>query len=205
MPDVKRLSFRHSRRKTIMIKGNTRKRTFRAIYRLLDRVSPVPFDCGTICGAVCCNAVDYSEDMGMILLPGEEKLHDRQSDWLKWEAFDAEESDFPDTWIGKVYFVKCKNPPKCPRNLRPMQCRTFPLLPHIDKEGNLHLIYNDYELPYVCPMIEDEVELDPRFIRATFTAWKHLICDPLIRDMIELESAGRDEIGNSDYLENSAV
>ena len=34
-----------------MIKSAVRKRTYKAIYRLLDRVSPVPFDCGTICAA----------------------------------------------------------------------------------------------------------------------------------------------------------
>ena len=56
-----------------MIKGKTRKRTYRAIYRLLDRVSPVPFDCGTICGAACCNAAAEDESLGMMLLPGEEK------------------------------------------------------------------------------------------------------------------------------------
>lgn len=184
-----------------MIKGTTRKRTYRAIYRLLERVSPVPFDCGTICGAVCCSAVDYGDDMGMLLLPGEEKMHDRQSDWLKWESFGADEADLPDTWSGRVHFVKCKTPPHCPRHLRPIQCRTFPLLPHLGDDGVLHLIYNDYELPYVCPMIEDETELDERFIRATYTAWKHLILDPLIRDLVILESQGRDCLEPGDFLE----
>ena len=29
-------------------------RTYRAIYRLLDRVSPVDYDCGTLCNSICC-------------------------------------------------------------------------------------------------------------------------------------------------------
>ena len=36
----------------------------------------------------------------------------------------------------QIYLVKCTNPPKCDRKIRPIQCRTFPLIPHIDKKGN---------------------------------------------------------------------
>lgn len=67
------------------------------------------------------------------------------------------------------------------------------MTPHITEDGILQLIYNDAELPYKCPMIEDETELDPRFIRATYTVWKHLIRDPLIYDLVEMESEYRDD------------
>ena len=36
------------------MKSTIRKNTYKAIYRLLDRVSPVDYDCGTLCGAACC-------------------------------------------------------------------------------------------------------------------------------------------------------
>ena len=176
-----------------MIKSTIRKRTYRAIYRLLDRVSPVPFDCGTICGAVCCTAAKYDDSLGMMLLPGEDKLHDKHYDWLTWEALITNEYEFPGSWNGKIWFVRCKTPPKCPRHLRPMQCRTFPLLPHLSEDGELSMIFNDFDLPYVCPMIEDETELDDRFIRATETAWRHLIRDPLIYDLVWKESRLREE------------
>ena len=74
-----------------MIKGATRRRTYKAIYRLLDRVSPVPFDCGTVCGAACCNAAYSDEDMGIMLLPGAEKIHDRHADWLTWAVLSTDE------------------------------------------------------------------------------------------------------------------
>ena len=170
-----------------MIKGTTRARTYRAIYRLLDRVSPVPFDCGIICGSACCTAADYDDELGIMLLPGEEKVHSRDADWLKWESLSTDYYEFPPSWQGKVYFVRCKTPPHCPRELRPIQCRMFPLAPHIDKDGELVMIYNDTDLPYCCPMIEDETELDPDFVRATYTVWKHLIRDPLIYDLVRAE------------------
>ncbi|MBE6040917.1 MAG: hypothetical protein E7220_00165 [Clostridiales bacterium] len=170
-----------------MIKGTTRKRTYRAIYRLLDRVSPVPFDCGMICGAACCNA-GADEETGIYLLPGEDKIHDRKDGWLSWSVQDTEEYDFPESWHGKVYFVRCGGPDKCKRSLRPIQCRTFPLAPYLTEDGELQLIYNDSDLPYCCPMVEEETELQEDFIRATYTVWKHLIRDPLIYDLVEADS-----------------
>lgn len=176
-----------------MIKGTTRKSTYRAIYRLLDRVSPVPFDCGRICGAACCTAANYDEEMGIFLLPGEEKVHSRHDDWLVWNSLSTEEYEFPESWHGNVCFVRCKTPPHCPRSKRPIQCRTFPLAPHISPDGSLHLIYSDADLPYCCPMIEESTELDPRFVQATYTVWKHLVRDPLIFDLVRMESDYRDE------------
>ena len=70
---------------------------------------------------------------------------------------------------------------------------SFPLLPHIYEDGTLDLVFNDYDLPYECPMIEKEMELDGRFVQATYTVWKHLIRDPLIYDMVWGESRSRDE------------
>ena len=76
--------------------------------------------------------------------------------------------------------------------MRPIQCRSFPLLPHLDEDGTLQMIFNDYDLPYACPMIEEEIDLDERFVQATYTAWKHLIRDPLIYDLVWGESRARD-------------
>ena len=36
------------------MKSTIKKSTYKAIYRLLDTVSPVDYDCGLLCGAVCC-------------------------------------------------------------------------------------------------------------------------------------------------------
>ncbi len=173
------------------MKAKIKKRTFKAIYRLLDRVSPIDGDCGKLCGAACCTAEDGRE-LGIYLLPGEEKVHDRKDNWLEWTKEDAEDYDFPGSWKGKVYFVKCKTPPICPREKRPMQCRTFPLVPHINEEGELSLVYNDLDLPYRCPLIEDEMPLNDDFVQATFTVWKHLIEDPLIYDLVKEDSLERE-------------
>ena len=176
-----------------MIKSTIKESTYRAIYRLLDRVSPVDYDCGTLCGAACCTVDRSGADMGIYLLPGEDKIHSKKDDWLEWVSERAEDYDFPESWKGVVHFIKCKTPPTCPREKRPLQCRTFPLIPHIDEDGELLLVYNDLDLPYRCPLIEEEIPLEDRFVRATYTVWKRLIQDPLIRDLVLEDSRAREE------------
>lgn len=179
------------------MKSTIRKSTFKAIYRLLDRVSPVPWDCGTLCGSACCSCgteddlKDNDFQLGMYLLPGEEKIFTMKEDWLIWSVEYAEAFDFPDSWFGKIYFIRCKTPPVCPRESRPLQCRTFPLAPHLTEDGMLQMILSTSTLPYRCPLIDDGRELSPDFIKATYTVWKRLIQDPYIYDLVELDSEDR--------------
>lgn len=222
---------------TLIMKSTIKKKTYRAIYRLLDRVSPLEGDCGALCGAACCcpeptNLMNSAEDrpnqpdsisesaspaalgtpasemlardakqetdeqdaeMGIYLLPGEEKLFTRKEDWLEWTVEDAEDFDFPDSWIGKIYFVRCNCAPGCPRELRPLQCRFFPVSPHLFEDGRLALILSDLELPYACPLIRDRMELTPSFLKATYTVWTHLIRDPLLLDLVVFDSGFRND------------
>lgn len=183
------------------MKSTIKRKTYAAIYRLLDRVSPLSEDCGTLCQAACCtcggdssteNGLDF--DMGIYLLPGEEKLFTRKETWLKWSVENAEDYDFPDSWYGKIYFVRCNCAPHCPREKRPLQCRFFPLAPHLTDDDELVLIHSDAELPYTCPLISKNVELTPSFLKATYTVWKRLIQDPLIYDLVKWDSCIREEI-----------
>lgn len=180
------------------MKSTIKKRTYQAIYRLLDRVSPVPFDCGTLCGAACCscedtgtNPDDTEYEMGIYLYPGEEKLFTGKESWLRWTMEYAEDYDFPDSWQGKIYFARCICAPHCPRELRPLQCRFFPLAPHLMADGRLVLIRSDLELPYGCPLISDRLPLTPSFVKATYTVWSHLIRDPLLADLVAYDSSFR--------------
>lgn len=111
------------------MKSSIKKTTFQAIYRLLDKVSPINDDCGLLCGAACCTcesergvtdkagANDCNADfsMGLYLLPGEEKLFSGDEDWLSWGWIMAEEYEFPESWHGKVYFLQCNTAPVCDR------------------------------------------------------------------------------------------
>ena len=175
------------------MKSIIKKRTWKAIYRLLDRVSPLDRDCGMLCGAICCTCGETDDELGIYLYPGEHKIHNKKDGWLEWKAEPAEDYDFPESWSGPVYFVKCQTPPVCPRSMRPFQCRTYPLAPYISEDGILEMVYNDEELPYSCPLIEDGIPLNDDFVKATYIVWSHLIRDPLIYDLVEMDSRARDE------------
>jgi hypothetical protein len=180
------------------MKTSVRKRTFAAAYRLLDRVSPVSGDCGRLCGNACCcageaDAAAQGFNLGIYLLPGEDKLFKKEDALFEWSVSKAEDGDFPDSWRGNVYFVRCKTPPLCQRDMRPLQCRFFPLAPHLLADGSLRLIlFPMKHLPYDCPLISQRRPLSEAFIRASYTVCRRLIRDPLIRDLVAYDSNDRD-------------
>ena len=168
---------------------------YKKVYEILDSITPLKCDCGILCGNACCNDDEYEEEMGMYLLPGEEIMHDKNDPCLIWTKDNAVDYDFPMSWTGTVDFVKCEGPKKCKRNLRPIQCRTFPLTAHLTKDKKLIMIMVDEGMPYSCPLFKIPGSIEQDFINAAATAWKILIQDKLIYDLVEYDSAYRDETG----------
>lgn len=172
---------------------SSKKDLFTKVYKMLDEVSPVSYDCGKLCNAICCvyDEEDYSNnDLVISLFPGEELMYENH------ESFDvsigfASEFEYPESWGGEVYFLKCKTPPVCDREYRPIQCRSYPLTPHLDEEDNLHLIFDESEYPYECPLIHENIDLNVDFIETTLKAWSLLIEDPLIYDFVKMDSKAR--------------
>ena len=171
------------------------KETIRRIYERLDEVTPVDFDCGKLCGEVCCvyDGEDYrNEDLVLYLLPGEELMYE-DSEEFELYYIDSDEIRYPHSWKDRVYLVRCVNPPKCDRSIRPIQCRTFPLIPHLDKKGEFHLIFDETEFPYKCPIVSDHIRLNEDFIKVTFEIWSRLMADPLVYDLVDMDSRMRDK------------
>lgn len=161
---------------------------YEEIYRLTDAVSPVPFDCGQICGAACCRAGEQAEapeEVGIWLLPGEAALHRGGRSTLRIRTgadTDMEARGF--------CFAQCVDPDHCVRSLRPIQCRSFPLWPQIGRDGRLVLLWNEMELPYACPLLESRAALDGAFCRVMQEAWERLAAEPEIRRFVR-ETAPR--------------
>ncbi|MEW6523477.1 MAG: hypothetical protein AB1445_07885 [Bacillota bacterium] len=147
-------------------------------YRWFDLATPLPFDCGTLCGKMCCS--EWQPGVGMYLYPGEEAMFTQDEDWLVWEEHDTAEFEFCPEWSGKVTFIMCQRP--CPRHRRPVECRTFPLAPHLTAAGALEMVLDPDGL-HLCPLIRGgELEvLDPAFVTNAHRAWEVLLQDPLIR------------------------
>lgn len=178
------------------MKGTITKETYLKIYQLLDTVSPVDYDCGELCESICCTCNDENtkdKDMVIYLLPGEEELffdtHNKNdNNWCDISKENTKYYEYPKSWNGDVFFIRCKTPPTCNRKLRPIQCRTFPLTPFINEDNKLQMIYEIDNSTYICPLIKENIKLNQDFIEKTYKAWSLLIEDELIYDLIKMDS-----------------
>jgi hypothetical protein len=164
---------------------------YKKIYAMLDEVTPLEYDCGLLCGRICCQGGD---NIGMYLLPGEEEMFTGKEDWLKWERHKVKFYDFPPSWKGTVNFVICNK--YCPRKMRPLQCRFYPLAPHLLRDGSLLIIYDPSDSPYECPLITGKMKLSAKFVSTVYEVWHILLGDEKIKALVEWDSRAREETAN---------
>lgn len=165
------------------------RRDYEEVYAWLDLATPLPFDCGTLCQKSCC--AEWDRGVGMYLFPGEELMFPVDEDWFVRELHSTDEYEFCPAWQGRVTFIMCTRP--CPRHRRPVECRTFPLTPHLDRDGRLELRLDDDGL-HLCPLVRDGRigRLQPQFVYGVRRAWRLLLRDPLIRADVEWRSRLRE-------------
>ncbi len=130
------------------------------LYRLFDRNTPVPVDCGKLCSAACC----AGDDSGMFLFPGEAEVYKL----LDPKGFRIEMSDleYDDNGIiKKTPILFCDG--KCDRFVRPLACRIFPLTPVMDDDGRIQIIV-DPRAKSICPLAKTMrvEEYESGFVRA---------------------------------------
>lgn len=164
-------------------------RLYQTVYRLLDQATPLREDCGRFCGKVCCRS--HGPETGIYLLPGEEVMFSGKEDWLIWSEHLVQDYDFPNTWKGKVFFLQCNG--NCPRENRPFQCRSFPLTAHYRPDGRAVLIWETLDLPYRCPLLGGGFPLEQEFVEAAAAAWNLLLRNPLVSDLVLLDSHQREK------------
>lgn len=111
----------------------------RRAYALLEDVTPLKFDCGSLCSGACCKSdtVNSETEGGMQLLPYEDML-----------IGGAEGFTVKDTSDGKVLI--CDG--RCERIFRPFMCRIFPYYARIDAETESISLRIDPRSANVCPM-----------------------------------------------------
>lgn len=111
-------------------------------YSLTNNTTPCRFDCGTLCGAVCCNNLSLTDNnSGMHLLPYEkEYLQSKKANG--YEYVPSEDG----------YMLDCGG--KCIRDQRPFACRIFPYYAKFD--GNSIIIKKDIRAASVCPLLTNE-------------------------------------------------
>ena len=148
---------------------------YKSIYKYFDDTTPLPVDCGKLCNKACCESDD--DETGMYLFPGEEKLFINNPD------FKIIKSDF--TYGEKCAdIVICKG--ICDRDLRPLSCRIFPLIPYFKENQGLKII-SDPRAHTVCPLSQKEAfpYLEKNFKHKTEKVFKLLINFSEVRMFLE--------------------
>lgn len=146
---------------------------YKQIYRRFDDLTPVPFDCGELCGKLCCQGDDES---GMYLFPGEEKL------FLGNSNFSVVKTDIT-SGDRAVNLLVCHGP--CERTDRPLSCRIFPLVPLYRKGCTLEIIHDPRAR--ICPLTHPEAAdcIDPIFYQEVEYAFRVLVKVPEVAEFLD--------------------
>lgn len=115
-------------------------------YCLLENCTPLRFNCGKLCNAICCQS-QHGED-GMFLFPFEEERYKNQT------QFKIIDSNWTLSNGRIIKLLVCKG--QCKRNMRPLACRIFPLAPLLTNNDMLR-IKMDIRGRRVCPLCQEGI------------------------------------------------
>ena len=136
-----------------------------AAREMLSTLTPLKTDCGRLCNGACCQG---DSGTGMLLFPGEEALY-TDCNFAKITP-----ADF--TLGGRqALLLVCDG--HCPRDMRPLACRLFPLFLTFKEDGVTKLRL-DRRAKSVCPLTDYGIKsLDPDFKQAARKAYDLLLED----------------------------
>lgn len=160
---------------------------YKAVYKIIGDATPLKVDCGKLCDNACCVVTD--EITGMYLFPYENVMYKKMPLWGKIYDTDFTYGDKKETGL-----FTCTG--KCDRDLRPLSCRIFPLIPYAHRGEDLKIVM-DIRGRGMCPLadamhIED---LSEEFTDRVTRAMKLCMCNKEIREFIYALTDSIDEIG----------
>ena len=144
---------------------------------LLENETPLPGNCGRLCGARCCRPME-GENTGMLLFPGEEACY-------------AALPDYAIAHTPAGLLLTC--PGQCRREDRPLSCRLFPLLPLLREEGVR--VGVDLRAKPVCPLARQGVSgVRREFVEAVRACGRLLVQDEAQKRFLLRLTAQQDDL-----------
>ncbi len=175
------------------------KHIFKEAYELMD-ISLIDGNCGELCNYHCCRRKhENGEKLGIYFLPYEYESLQADGDLIDKASLSVHTNkayDLP-PGIKKLFYGYCKDSSPCIRELRPIQCRTFPFVPHIE-DGKLTIVI-EKDQEHDCPLIEDHSRWNRDFEKRILMAWRKLIEIDKIRLLVEFDSEERIALDNILY------
>ncbi len=160
--------------------------TYEIAYRIIGKNTPLgKLDCGKLCGHACCLGDRHT---GMLLFPQEEKLF---ADGLD-QSFTLHPSPFSYGNGKRALLLVCSG--KCKREIRPLSCRIFPLVPYKSAPASYCPIL-DPRARRLCPLAaaNDRKLFNPEFITAVQRLFRYLALFPQIRPFLDALSKEAEE------------
>ena len=132
------------------------------------------FDCGTLCAPgnggvpVCCD----KNLIVPVLYKTEYKLLRGRSDlWRPFRPETKQQHELGEDMRACDRLCECKGVAHCERDNRSIACRTFPLEPYLDHDGELAgLVYN-LDFKGTCPLIGSKHPVQPIYIEQAMAMW----------------------------------
>ncbi len=156
---------------------NNKTNLIKKSYELLDRVTPLVYDCGKLCSGRCCKG---DENTGMWLFPYEEEL-------LKdIEGFEIKECN------GNFGYKMIVCGGLCDRKTRPLACRIYPYFPMITENG--YDTRADIRGITCCPILYSNIKSDYSFIRQVRKVARLFDRDDTLREYVNSINSLLDEI-----------
>ncbi|MGN0777943.1 MAG: hypothetical protein ACI4MJ_02245 [Aristaeellaceae bacterium] len=144
---------------------------------MLDTLTPLHTDCGSICACRCCSSVE-GEETGMLLFPGEEALYAALPGYRLLP-----------TAHGTLLIC----PGQCQRSDRPLSCRLFPLLPVVRQDGVK--VAMDQRAKGICPLARQGTNaLREEFVSTVREVGRMLCQEPAQRAFLEQLTRQQDEL-----------
>lgn len=158
-------------------------------YTRLENITPLKYDCGSLCGALCCdNNGKEGETLGMWLLPYEKELlealtnADATTKFIFGKAEDGTETVFCSGY--------------CDRRFRPFACRIYPFYAKLIRDNTERTrikVKVDPRARFSCPIAMKDSYLRPsiEFVAAVKSA---------VRELMKDEEIKQDLISTSEFL-----
>lgn len=159
------------------MKPRLTEKQLRRFYRLLS-VKMIDFDCGKLCAPknegipLCCE----NEYVVPILFHEEFKWHRNNGKfWRRAPSKNRTIKKFIEESASYYVFSRCPGPADCRRTKRSMNCMTYPLEPHVSKDGEILGLAYVNESGNDCPLIGKPKKIfNPLYIANSIKFWDEL-------------------------------
>ena len=139
------------------------------------RAPVTDFDCGTLCAPdndgvpICCDRdrivpVLYREEYRL--------LRERSDLWSPFQPRTKQQRTLGEDMRACDRLCQCKGVAHCERENRSLACRTFPLEPYLDHDGDLVGLVFNYDFQGICPLVASRYAIRPDYVDECMSMWE---------------------------------